>query len=57
MSIIELYFLILAVSAQIFNPIADLVIPIGMLIKEEKPEMGKNGKLEMGNGKNCNPVI
>ena len=34
--IIEFYVLILAVIAQIFNPIAELVIPIGILIKQEK---------------------
>ena len=34
--IICLYFLVPAVIAQIFNPIAELLIPIGMPIKEEK---------------------
>ena len=34
--IIDLYFLIAAVIAQIFNPIAELVIPIGVPIKEVK---------------------
>ena len=34
--IIDLYFLIPAVIAQIYNPIAELVIPIGILTKEEK---------------------
>ena len=37
--IIDLYFLILAVIAQIFNPIAELVIPIGIRIKEAKAEI------------------
>ena len=37
--IIDLYFLIPAVLAQIFNPIVELVIPIGILIKEVKVEM------------------
>ena len=37
--IIDLYFLISAVIAQIFNPIAELVIPIGIPIKEAKAEM------------------
>ena len=37
--IIDLYYLIPAVIAQIFNPIAELVIPIGMPIKEAKAEM------------------
>ena len=34
--IIDLYFLIPAVVVQIFNPIADLVIPLGITIKEKK---------------------
>ena len=34
--IIGVYFLVPAVIAQIFNPIAELLIPIGMPIKEEK---------------------
>ena len=37
--IIDLYFLIHAVIAQIFNPIAELVIPIGIPTKEAKSEM------------------
>ena len=36
--VIDLYFLIPVVVAQIFNPIAELVIPIEMPIKEEKAE-------------------
>ena len=36
--IIDLYFLILAVIAQIFNPISELVIPIGIPMKEAKAE-------------------
>ena len=35
---IELYFLIPAFIAQIFNPIAELVIPIGIPSKEAKAE-------------------
>ena len=34
--IIDLYFLIPAAIAQNFNPITELVIPIGIPIKEEK---------------------
>ena len=34
--IIDLYFLIPAAIAQIFNPIAELVIPIGIPSKETK---------------------
>ena len=37
--ITELSFSILAVIAQIFNPIAELVIPTGIATKEEKAEM------------------
>ena len=37
--IIDLYFLIPVVIKQIFNPISELVIPIGILIKEAKSEM------------------
>ena len=36
--IIDLYFLIHAVITQIFNPIAELVIPIGISTKEAKAE-------------------
>ena len=39
--VIDLYFLIPTVIAQIFNPIAELVIPIGILVKEAKVEMEK----------------
>ena len=37
--IIELYFLIPAVTAQIFNPIAELVIPVRIPIQEAKAEI------------------
>ena len=37
--IIDLYFLIPAVITQIFHPIAELVIPIGIPTKEGKEEM------------------
>ena len=36
---IDLYSLIPAVITQIFNPVAGLVFPIGILIKEAKAEM------------------
>ena len=36
--IIDLYFLIPAVVTQIFNPIAEVVFPIGIPIKEAKAE-------------------
>ena len=35
----DLYFLIPAIIPQIFNPLAELVIPIGMLTKETKEEL------------------
>ena len=37
--IIELYFLVPAIIAQIFNPIAELVIPIGIPSDEAKAEI------------------
>ena len=37
--IIDLYFLITAAIAKIFNPIAELAILIGITIKESKAEM------------------
>ena len=37
--IIDLYFLIPAVITQIFNPIAELVIPIGVPTQVAKTEM------------------
>ena len=37
--IIDLYFLIPAVITQIFNPIAELVISVGIQIKEAKAEL------------------
>ena len=40
--IIDLYFLIAEFIAQIVNPIVELTIPIGLLIKEAKAEIGKN---------------
>ena len=40
--IIDLYFLIPAVITQAFNPIAELIIFIGIPIKETKTEMEKH---------------
>ena len=40
--IIDLYFLIPAVITQIFNPIVELAIPIGITTKEAKAEMETN---------------
>ena len=36
---IDLYLLIPSVIAQIFNPIAEIKIPIGIITKEAKAEM------------------
>ena len=38
--ITDLYFLIPATITKIFNPIAELIIPIGIPTKETKAEMG-----------------
>ena len=38
--IIDLYFITAAVISQIFSPIAELLIPIGIPTKEAKAEMG-----------------
>ena len=35
---IDLHFLILAIIAQVFNPVTELVIPIGISTKEAKAE-------------------
>ena len=40
--IIDLYFLIAKVIAQIVNPIVELAIPIGLLTKEAKAEIEKH---------------
>ena len=40
--IIDLYFLIPAVIAQIVNPVAELIIPIGIPKKEAKAEIEIN---------------
>ena len=37
--LIELYFLIIAIIAQVFNPTAEIAIPTGIPIKEAKAEM------------------
>ena len=43
--IIDLYFLIPGVNVQIFNPTAELVMPIGIPIKEAKADI-KTWKLK-----------
>ena len=45
--IMDLYFLIPGVVAQIFNPIGELVIPIGIPGKEEKTEMETHPAIEI----------
>ena len=40
--IIDLYFVILAVIAQNFNPVPEIIIPIGIPTKEEKAQMETN---------------
>ena len=40
--IIDLYFLVPAVIAEMFNAIAELVIPLGIPIKEAKTEIQIN---------------
>ena len=42
--IVDLYFLIPAVIIQIFNTIAEVIIPIGIPIKEAKAEMETHPK-------------
>ena len=37
--IVDLYFLIPAAIAQVFNPIAELIISIGIPMKEAKAEI------------------
>ena len=37
--VIDLYFLVLAIIAQIFNPIVELFIPLEISTKEAKAEM------------------
>ena len=44
--IIDLYFLIPAAIAQVFNPIAGIVIPIGIPSKEENGNKKKMKKME-----------
>ena len=39
--IIDLYFLVLGIFAQIFNPIVELTIPLEILTKEAKALTGK----------------
>ena len=43
--IIDLYLLIAAIIARIFNPYAELVIPIGIPTKEAKTEMETHPKI------------
>ena len=51
--ITDLYFLIPAVIAQIFNPIAELVIPTGIPSKEAKAEIEKYPVIEEAKIRKC----
>ena len=51
--IIDLYFLIPAAIAQIFNPIAELITPIGISIKEEKTEIKIHPAIAEGKIRKC----
>ena len=51
--IIDLYFLIAAVIAQIFNPIAELVILIGIQTKEAKAEFETHPVIVEAKISNC----
>ena len=51
--IIDLYFLIHAVIAQIFNPIAELLIPIGMPSKETKAKIEIHSVTAEANIRSC----
>ena len=46
--ILVLYFLIFVVTAQIVNPIAELVIPLGMPSKEAKAKIEKKNSKSLG---------
>ena len=51
--IIDLYFLIPTVIAQIFNPIEELVIPIGIPTKEAKAEMETHPVIVQAKTRKC----
>ena len=51
--IVDLYFLVLTVIAQIVNPFAELVIPIGIQTKEEKGKMETHPVIVQGNIRKC----
>ena len=51
--IIDLYFLIPAATAQIFNPITELVIPIGTPSKEANAEIEIHPVIVEGKIRNC----
>ena len=51
--IIDLYFLIPAVIAQNFNPIAELEIPIGITNKEAKTEIETHSMIAEANIRKC----
>ena len=49
----DLYFLIPAVIAQMFNPVEELVIPIGIPTKEVKAEIEIHQVTAEANIRNC----
>ena len=51
--IIDLYFLIPTVIAQIFNPIEELVIPIGIPTKEAKAEIETHPVIVQAKTRKC----
>ena len=51
--IIDLYFLISTVIAQIFNPIEELVIPIGIPTKEAKAEVKTHPVIVQAKTRKC----
>ena len=51
--IIDLYFLIPTVIAQIFNPIEELVIPIGIPTKEAKAEVETHPVIVQAKTRKC----
>ena len=51
--IIDLYFLIPTVIAQIFNPIEELVIPVGIPTKEAKAEIETHPVIVQAKTRKC----
>ena len=51
--IIDLYFLVAAVISQLFNPNAELAIPIGILTKEAKVAIETHTVIAEGQVRKC----